>query len=220
MSIDITSNVTQGYLTTDIRKDREFMANQLNSECEPNEPISPPNTQKSAIFVIAAIVTSLYILTYSLSTIWLMFDGWVNQFTSIYWLWGIMVDEKPFAPQICFALYTVLGAIMGGALLSITSFHRHFSIEKKFDTDHLWGYWFTPVLSMIVGIIVYALVQSGLLVLSGTSNTQENIQTAALGYTAIGSISGYNWDIFIKKLQDLSKILNPKEANSSRTPNE
>lgn len=191
------------------------MTKQLTNENISSEQISPPINQKSKKFIIVATITSLYILTYGLGTIWLLFDGWINQFKSIYWLWN-MGSEKQFPPIICFAIFTVLGAIMGGALLSITSFHRHFSIEKKFDTDHLWGYWFTPVLSIIVGIVVYALVQSGLLVLSGSSNSKENILTATLGYTAIGSISGYNWDIFIKKMQDLSKILNPKESNNDK----
>ncbi|HIF9290718.1 TPA: hypothetical protein ACX6RJ_001505 [Photobacterium damselae] len=190
------------------------------SEQQTNKEITSETntlTQKKSIpFIVIAILTSIYMITYGLGTIWLLFDGWINQFKALHWLWGVE-DKDHFSATICFALFTVLGAIMGGSLLSITSFHRHFAIEKKFDTDHLWGYWFTPVLSIIVGIVVYALVQSGLLVLSGTSNSLENLSTAALGYTAIGSVAGYNWDIFIRKLQDLSKLLNPKEKNDKIT---
>ncbi|ENP8415202.1 hypothetical protein [Vibrio alginolyticus] len=190
------------------------MVDSLNIEKPTSEKAAhQPQPQKSVTFVIVAIATSAYILMYGLTTIWLLFDGWINQFESMYWLWG-MNNKQEFSQTICFALFTVLGSIMGGALLSITSFHKHFAIEKKFDTDHLWGYWFTPVLSIIVGIIVYALVQSGLLVLSGSPTTQENVSTTALGYMAIGSISGYNWDVFINKIKDLSKILNPKETQS------
>lgn len=189
-------------------------------EQQKNEELTTEDTiihsQKSLTFIVIAISTSLYMLVYGLGTIWLLFDGWINQFEALHWLWG-MNNKADFSATICFALFTVLGAIMGGALLSITSFHRHFAIEKKFDTDHLWGYWFTPVLSIIVGIVVYALVQSGLLVLAGASNSLDNLSSAALGYTAIGSVAGYNWDIFIRKLQDLSKLLNPKEQpNSSK----
>ncbi|HHX8467398.1 MULTISPECIES: hypothetical protein [Vibrio harveyi group] len=188
------------------------MSEQQTNEGVTSEGTLPP-PQKSIPFIVIAIFTSIYMIAYGLGTIWLLFDGWINQFEALYWLWG--VDNKDhFSATICFALFTVLGAIMGGSLLSITSFHRHFAIEKKFDTDHLWGYWFTPVLSIIVGIVVYALVQSGLLVLSGTSNSLDNLSTAALGYTAIGSVAGYNWDIFIRKLQDLSKLLNPKEQTN------
>ena len=41
------------------------------------------------------------------------------------------------------------------------------------------------------------------------ADNSESINSA-LGVTAIGCISGYNWDIFIRKLQELSSVLNQK----------
>lgn len=165
--------------------------------------------KKTNSFIILSIIVSIYMILYSLAAIWFWFDGWMNNFASLHCLWNIS-GEYTFSPSVIFSLFTILGSILGGALLNITSFHRHFAIEKKFDIDHLWGFFFTPILSIIVGIIVFTLVQSGLLVLSGMSENKENISNAALGFTAIGSIAGYNWDVFIRKLQELSKLINHK----------
>lgn len=168
----------------------------------------------STISKAAAIFISLYILSYSLLSIWLIFDGWLNQFSSLYPIWNI-TNETLFTNTIKNTLFTALGAILGGAILNITSFHKYFAIEQNFDIYHLWGFIFTPILSAIVGIIIYALIQSGILVLSGSMSTTET-STASLGYTAIGSIAGYNWDVFIKKIQELSNILQQKNNINSK----
>ncbi|MFQ2189849.1 hypothetical protein [Aeromonas jandaei] len=169
--------------------------------------------KKTMYFIVLSIITSVYMILYSLTAIWFWFDGWMNNFSSLHCFWNIS-GEEGFSSSVIFSLFTILGSVFGGALLSITSFHRHFAIEKKFDTDHLWGFFFTPILSIIVGIIVFTLIQSGLLVLSGVSDNKENISNAALGFTAIGSVAGYNWDVFIRKLQDLSKLINNKHQQT------
>lgn len=165
--------------------------------------------EKTTYFIALSFIVSVYMMLYSLAAIWFWFDGWMNNFSSLHCLWNISGNEI-FSPSVCFALFTILGSILGGALLNITSFHRHFAIEKKFDTDHLWGFFFTPILSIIVGLLIFTLIQSGLLVLSGISDNKENISNAALGFTAIGSVAGYNWDVFIRKIQELSKLINNK----------
>ncbi|WP_016955938.1 hypothetical protein [Catenovulum agarivorans] len=152
----------------------------------------------------------IYILSYSVLSIWLLFDGWINKFSSIHWLWGIESSDG-FSNGVLLTIFSLLGAILGGAILSITSFHKYIAIEKKFDRDHLWGFIFIPILSVIVGIIVFTLVQSGLLVLSGSFADGEQSITTTMGFTAIGCISGYNWDVIAAKLQELSKNIFKKD---------
>lgn len=169
---------------------------------------------KSKRFIFSAFLISLYMLAYSLVSIWLLFDGWVNKFSSIHWLWKIQ-EGQGFPGSISLALFSTFGAVLGGLVLSITSFHKYIAIEKSFDTDHLWGFIFTPILSSIVGLIVFTLVQSGLLVLSGSFTENDQSISAALGFTAIDCISGYNWDVVIGKLQELSKSVISKSADES-----
>jgi len=149
-------------------------------------------------------------MIYSISTIWLIFDGLANRFSSLFFLWGISVDVG-FPTPIYLLLFTALGAILGGAILNIISFHKYFSVEKSFDIEYFWGFFFTPILSAIVGIVVFALVQGGLLVLNGSLDNASPSINSALGFSAIGCISGYNWDIFIRKLQELSSFMNQEK---------
>lgn len=160
--------------------------------------------------LICNIFILFYIFSYSLISIWLLFDGWINKFSSLHWLWGIS-EGNDFSNPIILILFSLFGAILGGAILSITSFHRYVAIEKNFDLDHIWGFIFTPILSSIVGITVFTLVQSGLLVLNGSFAEGDQSISATMGFTAIGCISGYNWDVIIAKLQELSKGIFKKE---------
>ncbi len=166
-----------------------------------------PNSHTPCAFVVPA-----YIVIYTTSAIWLLIDGWVNQFSSISGLWS--VEALPQHVQSLF--FTMLGALLGCAILGITSFHRYMAIEKTFDGDHLWGFFLAPILAIIVGLLIFALLQSGLVVLTNQAVSAETVNptvTATLGYLAIGGIAGYNWDVFVKKLQELS-------ANVMNTPKE
>ncbi|BEN67763.1 hypothetical protein SMKC073_09370 [Serratia marcescens] len=172
--------------------------------------IEARNSSNKKPYLTQAIIISLYILVYCNASIWLLFDGWISGFNSISWIWNLQ-DNKEFPDIVRFAFFTFLGSILGGGVLSITSFHRHIAINKNFDNDHLWGFIFSPILSTVIGIIIYSLVQSGLLVLTGTINENSNNISSVLGFTAIGAISAYNWDIFIIKLQELSSKLSDKK---------
>ncbi|MCR9655015.1 hypothetical protein NB537_09365 [Vibrio parahaemolyticus] len=153
-----------------------------------------------------------YIFVCTLGAIWLLIDGWVSNFSSISTLWAI--DKDHALPSVAVSLlFTQVGAVLGGALLAIVSFHRYQAIEKAFDKDHLWGFMFSPLLALIIGTLAFAIIQSGLVVLSGGIDTKDHY-TATLGYLSIGGIAGYNWDVFIKKLKDLSKnIISEEKPN-------
>lgn len=104
-------------------------------------------------------------------------------------------------------IYTILGSVLGGAILSITSLHKYSAQTKNFDVDHLWGYLFSPLLSTVIGILTFCFLQSGLLILTGNINDNSGSLMVILGYTAAGSVGAYNWDVFIKKLKKLSDKL-------------
>ena len=165
------------------------------------------------------IIVPAYIFIYTIASIWLLIDGWINQFSSIHVVWS----TTTLPPHVQNLFFTMLGALLGCAILGITSFHRYKAIEKTFDIDHIWGFFLAPVLALVVGLLIYAILQSGLVVLTNqtslTSITPQSNITATLGYLAIGGITGYNWDVFIKKLQELSaNIMNtPKESEQSNS---
>ena len=153
------------------------------------------------------ILLFIYIICYSLFTSVVMISGWIDNFSFLFSMLPVSDGFKPQA-SIVLGFNCILGAILGGAVLNITSFHRYIAIEKKFDTAHIWGFFFTPLLSLIVGILTFCFLQSGLLILNGSQISTNVNLTSSLGFTAMGAIAGYNWDVFIDKMKNLSKNLN------------
>jgi hypothetical protein len=169
------------------------------------------NTQSKSNFLVYTVPPYIFICT--LGAIWLIIDGWVSNFSSISFLWS--VEKGKYLPPIAISLlFTQAGAILGGSLLAVVSFHKYKAIKKTFDNDHLWGFLFSPLLALTIGTLAFAIIQSGLIVLSGGVDMTKNPYTSTLGYLSIGGIAGYNWDVFIKKLQDLSKNV----INAENTP--
>jgi hypothetical protein len=108
------------------------------------------------------------------------------------------------AEKIKLALFTVFGAILGGATLGIVSLHKYSAITKNINIDHLWGYLMAPILSIIIGILIFCFLQSGLFVLTGDNAVSTESFNVRIGYVSLGAICSYNWDVFIIKLQRLS----------------
>ena len=160
-----------------------------------------------------AWLVPIYIFSYSLAGIWALVDGLLTNFSFILKLWAVE-DPHSIPTLVNYLIFTMIGALFGSAILGIISFHRYIAIDKSFDPDHLWGFWFSPLLALLVGILIFAIIQSGLVVLSGDLADAKNPENATLGYLAIGGIAGYNWDVFVKKLQNLSKnVLNAGELS-------
>lgn len=164
---------------------------------------------------------TIYLATYTSLSIWLLFDGWINNFSALYPIWN--VDESNSFPEyIQLAFTTSIGSVLGGAILSFVSFHRYVSVEKCFDIDHCWGFFVLPLLSIITGLVIYSLIQGGLLMLSGSITADKTPQSAQIGFTAIGCIVGYNWDRVATQLQKLSdkmlgvhsKLAQPPKTNT------
>lgn len=178
-----------------------------NTEPNISNEVIQPNRESNIDDVGNKIgLIPIYIFIYSIFAIWLLLDGWLTGFSSILGLWSL--DEDFMIPaQVPFLFFTMLGALLGSAVLSITSFHRHYAINCSFNSKHIWGFFLSPLLATLVGCLVFAIIQSGLLVLTGDIANESDPVRATLGYVAIGGVAGYNWDVFVKKLENLSQDL-------------
>jgi hypothetical protein len=92
---------------------------------------------------------------------------------------------------------------LGCGALAIVSFHKYVAYEKGFELAHVWGYFCGPWLAATFGIVVFALLQSGLLVFSGKFPENGQFETANLGYLAIGFLAGFGWFRFTKIIEHL-----------------
>ena len=81
----------------------------------------------------------------------------------------------------------------------------------------MWGYFFSPFVAAVLGIIVFALLKSGLLIFAGGISADKISETSRLGFLAIGFITGFGWYQFTKKLQGLVtkafEVKNQKNGN-------
>ncbi|MCH2089764.1 MAG: hypothetical protein MK175_21505 [Pseudoalteromonas sp.] len=174
-------------------------------------------TSSSSDIGKAIWLVPIYVFIYSTFAVWLLVDGWLTGFSSILKLWGVGVSGGIEIPaQVPFLFFTIVGSLFGCGILGITSFHRHYAISCSFEKKHIWGFYLAPLLATLVGCLVFAIVQSGLLVLTGDIADENDPVRATLGYVAIGGVAGYNWDVFIKKLENLSRdILNPGDTQQT-----
>lgn len=159
-------------------------------------------------FLISAI--AIYVSLYCFFCVKYLLMAWSKDFSFLSHLlnnYTNLVNDK----SLILVIYTILGSVLGGAILSITSLHKYSAQTKSFDVDHLWGYLFSPLLSTIIGILTFCFLQSGLLILTGTINDNSGSLMVILGYTAAGSVGAYNWDVFIKKLKNLSEKIETRK---------
>lgn len=153
---------------------------------------------------LLALVIFIYLMVYSFLSIKYLFISWSGDFS---FLGRILHSGNSFSAneEIKLAVFTIFGAVLGGATLGITSLHKYAAVTKSLDIDHLWGYFMAPVLSIIIGILIFCLLYSGLIVLTGGTGPEVEKNSVKIGYLCMGAICSYNWDVFIKKLQKLSK---------------
>lgn len=169
--------------------------------------IDPNSNNRHFVYYLVVFVILCYIISVTMLSVFLLFSGWLSNFNFIF----NITNSKPadgLDDMVILCLYTISGALLGGSTLSITSFHRHIIVNKCLGVDHVWGYILAPLLSTVIGILVFCLIQGGLIVFTGGDYNNSSAISAMLGYIAFGAIGAYNWDVFILKLQSLSKKIN------------
>lgn len=147
-----------------------------------------------------------YIMTYTLFSLKYLFMSWSSDFSYLSALLSLSYD--PIAiKEIKLALFTIAGALLGGAVLGITSLHKYAAVEKTLDVDHIWGYLMAPVLSIVIGVLIFCFLYSGIMVLNGGASTNAEQTSVKIGYMSLGAICAFNWEVFVIKLQKLSRHL-------------
>lgn len=149
-----------------------------------------------------AFMIFTYVISYTLVTLKFLIMSYQGDFSFLPEINSTEVGSSDSLMTL--ALFTIFGAILGGSTLGIISLHRYSAIEKSLDIDHIWGYLMAPILSIIIGILIFCFLQSGIFVLTGESETINMTKNIKIGYLSLGAICSYNWDVFIMKLQKLS----------------
>lgn len=171
------------------------MNNQLNNTRDSQESIP------QAHFIVKLFVL-LYVLSYITIVFVLLVDGWVHGYAITMKLLFLPQDAN-LPPIFISAIHTILGSLLGCGVLAIASFHKYVAYKKSFESQHVWGYFCGPWLAATLGLIIFALLQSGLLIFSGNLSGNGQAETANLGYLTIGFLAGFGWYRVTKVIERL-----------------
>ncbi|WP_272575812.1 hypothetical protein [Providencia sp. PROV273] len=164
----------------------------------------PQETSFSIWRLFLSLIIFMYIMGYTLFTIKYLFLSWNGDYT---FLNNLIHQSNDFVinDEIKLVIFTIIGALLGGITLSITSLHRYSAVTKTLDIDHIWGYLMAPILSSVIGILIFCFLYSGLMILNGGDIIDSGKNSVKIGYLSLGAVCSYNWDVFVMKLQKLSK---------------
>lgn len=143
-----------------------------------------------------------YALAYIALAMYLVVDAWVLDQAFLKRLLGLSISAT-LPPLFISAFHAVLGAILGAGALDIVSFHHYVAIKQDFQSPHVWGYFVGPWLAAALGLMVFALMQSGLLVFTGGTAPAADATVSNLGYLAIGFLSGFGWFQATERIRDI-----------------
>ncbi|MDL1911114.1 hypothetical protein FBQ81_10590 [Chloroflexi bacterium CFX6] len=158
--------------------------------------------QPQALVFAVKFFLAIWILFYVTLALAILINSWAH---NNQWLCSYLNVKNcgTLPPIFVSALHAMLGGVLGAGVLGLTSFHRHVSIEQNFDIAHTWGYIFAPWLSAVLGLTVFVLLQSGLLIFSGEMGTSDEISIQNLAYLGIGFLSGFGWYDATRRIQKI-----------------
>ena len=168
------------------------------------------------LVLIAKFFLAVWILFYVSLALTVLINSWAHNNQGICDYLAVE-DCKTLSPIFVSAIHAMLGGVLGAGVLGLTSFHRHVSIEQNFDIAHSWGYIFAPWLSAVLGLTVFVLLQSGLLVFSGEMGTSNEVSIQNLAYLGIGFLSGFGWYDATRRIQKIVKnFFSEKESSPEK----
>lgn len=164
---------------------------------EPGEriPVEAPTSFKLLLGI------ALFLIAETFFFLFLLFDVWSGKFSvpaTLFMLPPEFVASETFQGF----LFSVAGGGLGGTTYSILAFHRHVSVRNDFSSVYAWGFFLSALVAMVLGGIVFALIQGGLLVFaSGTAPSTSEV--AQMGYLGLGFLAGFGWNSVTEKLRQL-----------------
>ena len=189
--------------------------NQINTEEIESGVLITSDIPKQSPIVsfIVRLFLAVWILSYLTFALSILVNTWAHNNQGICDYFQVKVCEN-LSPIFVSAFHAMIGGVLGAGVLGLTSFHRHVSIEKNFNIAHTWGYIFAPWLSIVLGLAVFVLLQSGLLIFSGEMSASDEVSIQNLAYLGIGFLSGFGWYDATRRIQKIVKnFFSEKEEN-------
>lgn len=155
------------------------------------EPVSEGGKQK---LTLLDTVLGLMLLVFLLLFAWLAIDTYFR-----------IVDNETWRKLFFMA---AAGGI-GGTLAALNSFSIH-QASEKFKVSFIWWYLVRPLAGLILGVVVYLLLLSNLLILELPADAATPLTT--LTYSVIAFLAGFASKEVITKLREVIKTIIPYNA--------
>lgn len=164
----------------------------------PEKPGDQPQAELAPFEVRFVLV--LYLLAIGFFFLYLLFDTWSGDLDiprAVFQLPESFLDSSLFQSF----MMAASGGGLGGVIYSLLAFHRHVSVRRDFGSAYAWGFFLSPWIAMILGQVVFALVQGGILVFA--TGTPSADALAEMGYFGFGFLAGFGWNSVTEKLREL-----------------
>lgn len=150
----------------------------------------------------------VYLLVVLLLVAWLLFDTWVGRHTIARALnYNLTRMDSPMYRLLA---YSVLGGAIGAIVNGLRSGLQHY---QEFKRRHIWKYIAAPWLGGTLGLFVFTLLQSGMVVFGGSGGVSGVGTAQALATFSVGALAGYGskdvyvWlDAQVHKLFEVSQV--------------
>ena len=142
----------------------------------------------------------LFLFLSGLFYMYLLFDAWSGDLAIPRFIFRVS-DEFSGSELFQSFMMAAAGGGLGGVIYSILAFHRHVSIRQDFGSVYAWGFFLSPFVAMVLGAVVFSLIQGGLLVFATGAPAETSL--ADMGYFGLGFLAGFGWNSVTEKLREL-----------------
>ena len=135
----------------------------------------------------------VYLLVVLLLVAWLLFDTWVGRHSIARALnYNLTRMDTPMYRLLA---YSVLGGAIGAIVNGLRSGLQHYQVFRR---RHIWKYIAAPWLGGTLGLFVFTLLQSGMVVFGGSAGVSGVGTAQALATFSVGALAGYgSKDVYV-----------------------
>lgn len=130
----------------------------------------------------------------------------------------VTLGEGAFAggqPIFVYLLGSMMWGCLGGITGAMLALVRHIAVDQDFDVQHTIWYLASPLMGMVVGLFIYAVLEIGVLSISGGSQVQSPFVIYVLSW-----LGGYQHNVFTDIVRRVLKVFEVRfeEEQSSTEP--
>lgn len=138
------------------------------------------------------------------------------------WLLWLLLSATPsesgkFSQLIHLGALSMVGAVLGGVVRCFQGLHDFGLIKNQFLQRHIGSYIVGPLAAALLGLVIFVLVHSGILLLTG-GTAEPGSEMTELANVALGILAGFGWEQALTKMSSGAKSwLGQQSPTADRT---